>query len=41
MLGTWGGGFWISRIRSCAAPAMMQRLADGLSPAKIEALLHK
>ena len=29
-------GLW-----SCAAPAAMQRVADGLSAAKIEALLHK
>jgi hypothetical protein len=29
-------GLW-----SCAAPAAMQRLADGLSGAKIEALVHK
>jgi hypothetical protein len=28
-------------IGSCAAPAVVQRLADGLSAAKIEALLHK
>ena len=28
-------------IGSCAAPAAVQRLADGLSAAKIEALLHK
>ncbi|OFV86812.1 MAG: hypothetical protein A3J75_08890 [Acidobacteria bacterium RBG_16_68_9] len=28
-------------LRSCAAPATMQRVADGLSAAKIEALLHK
>jgi hypothetical protein len=28
-------------IQSCAAPATMQRVADGLSAAKIEALLHK
>ena len=28
-------------IQSCATPAMMQRLANGLSVAKIEALLHK
>jgi hypothetical protein len=28
-------------IRSCAAPARMQHLADGLSVAKIEGLLHK
>ena len=28
-------------LLSCAAPALMQRVADGLSPAKIEALLHK
>jgi hypothetical protein len=28
-------------IRSCAAPAALQRLADGLSSVKIEALLHK
>lgn len=28
-------------LRACAAPATMQRVADGLSAAKIEALLHK
>jgi hypothetical protein len=28
-------------IASCAAPAVMQRLADGLSAGKIEALVHK
>jgi len=28
-------------LRSCAAPATMQRVADGLSAAKIEAVLHK
>src|SRR5262249_10030958 len=28
-------------IAACAAPARMQQLADGLSVAKIEALLHK
>jgi hypothetical protein len=28
-------------LRSCAAPAAVQRLADGLSATKIEALVHK